>query len=145
MISTPTGIIVDQSPSVGGRAHDFKVFKDDHARRSVCSQFKDYRVTLYGDTGFDGITKLNLPMEVRLNEKARRNHPLTRGQKKLNRLRSATRIKIEHTFSRRKKYQIAADTYRNADEDYDQTMNIVAGLVNLRAYARIFQRTGLQL
>jgi hypothetical protein len=145
VIGTPAGIIVDQSPSVGGRPHDFKVFKDDHAARAVCAEFKDYRVTMYGDSGFDGMSALGLPMRVRLNEKARRNHPLTREQKKLNRLRSSTRIEIEHTFSRRKKYGIASDIYRNRDEDYDQTMNVVAGLVNLRAYDRIFQRTGLQL
>ncbi|MGI8657102.1 MAG: transposase family protein [Pyrinomonadaceae bacterium] len=145
VIGTPSGIIIDQSPSLGGRAHDFKVFKDDHAARSLCAEFKDYRVTIYGDSGFDGMSAMGLPLEVRLNEKARRNHPLTREQKKLNRLRSSTRIEIEHTFSRRKKYRIAADIYRNRDEDYDQTMNIVGGLVNLRAYDRIFQRTGLQL
>jgi hypothetical protein len=145
VIATPSGIIVEQSPSVGGRAHDFKVFKDDHAQRSVCQEFKDYRVTLYGDSGFDGMSAMELPVTVRLNEKARRNHPLTREQKKLNRLRSSTRIRVEHTFSRRKKYRIASDIYRNADEDYDQAMNIVGGLVNLRAYDRIFQRTGLQL
>jgi hypothetical protein len=145
VIGTPSGIIVDQSPSVGGGAHDFKVFKDEHAQRSICSKLTDYRVTLYGDSGFDGMSALGLPVTVRLNEKARRNHPLTRDQKKLNRLRSSTRIKIEHTFSRRKKYRIASEIYRNRDEDYDQTMNIVGGLVNLRAYERIFQRTGLQL
>jgi hypothetical protein len=145
VIGTPSGIIVDQSPSTGGRPHDFKLFKDDHARRGISNQFKDYRVTLYGDSGFDGMGTMGLPVTVRLNEKGRRNHPLSREQKKLNRLRSSTRIKIEHTFSRRKKYQIAADIYRNRDEDYDQTMNIVAGLVNLRAYERIFQRTGLQM
>jgi hypothetical protein len=142
---TPSGIIVDQSPSVGGRAHDFKVFKDDQAARSLCEEFKDYRVTIYGDSGFDVMSAMGLPVTVRLNEQARRNHPLTREQKKLNRLRSSTPIKIEHTFSRRKKYLIAAETYRNRDEDYDQTMNLVGGLVNLRAYERIFQRTGLQL
>jgi hypothetical protein len=145
VIGTPAGIIVDQSPSTGGRRHDFKVFKDDHGGRAICDEFKDYRVTMYGDSGFDGMSQMGLPMTVRLNERARRNHPLTRDQKKLNRLRSSTRIEIEHTFSRRKKYQIAADIYRNRDEDYDQTMNIVGGLVNLRAYERIFQRTGLQL
>lgn len=145
VMATPSGIIVDQSPSVGGRPHDFKVFKDDHAARSICQEFTDYRVTMYGDSGFDGMSQMGLPLEVRLNEKGRRNHPLSREQKKLNRLRSATRIEIEHTFSRRKKYRIAAETYRNRDEDYDQTMNIVGGLVNLRAYGRIFQRTGLQL
>jgi hypothetical protein len=145
VIGTPSGIIVDQSPSTGGPPHDFKVFKDDHAARSISKEFKDYRVTLYGDSGFDGMSAMGLPVTVRLNEKARRNHPLTREQKKLNRLRSSTRIKIEHTFSRRKKYAIASDIYRNRDEDYEQAMNIVGGLVNLRAYDRIFQRTGLQM
>jgi hypothetical protein len=144
VIGTPSGIIVDQRASTGGRSHDFKVFQDDHAARSICAEFTDYRVTLSGDSGFDGMSALGLPLEVRLNEKGRRNHPLTYEQKKLNRLRSKTRIKIEHTFSRRKKYAIASDIYRNRDEDYDQTMNIVGGLVNLRAYERIFQRTGLQ-
>jgi hypothetical protein len=145
VVGTPAGIIIDQSPSVGGRPHDFKVFKGDHVARSLSNEFKDYRVTMYGDSGFDGMSAMGLPLEVRLNEKAHRNHPLTREQKKLNRLRSATRIEIEHTFSRRTKYRIAADIYRNHDEDYDQTMNIVGGLVNLRVYERIFQRTGLQL
>jgi hypothetical protein len=145
VIGTASSIIVDQSRSTGGRAHDFKVFKDDHAARSLCSEFKDYRVTMYGDSGFDGMSALGLPMTVRLNEKARCHHPLTREQKKLNRFRSSTRIEIEQTFSRRKKYGIASDLYRNRDEDYDQTMNVVSGMVNLRAYGRMFQRTGLQL
>lgn len=145
VIGTPSGIIVDQSPSGGGRPHDCKVFKADTAVRAIGEEFKDYRVTMYGDSGFAGMSARGLPVTGRLNEKARRNHPLTREQKKLNRLRSSTRIEIEHTFSRRKKYAIAADIYRNRDEDYDQTMNVVAGLVNLRAYDRIFQRTGLQL
>ncbi len=34
--------IVDQSPSIGGRSHDFKVFKEDHAARSIASEFRDY-------------------------------------------------------------------------------------------------------
>ena len=58
VIGTPSGIIIDQSPSVGGRAHDYKVFKDDDAARSLCTEFTDYRVTLYGDSGFDGLSAM---------------------------------------------------------------------------------------
>ena len=47
----------------------------------------------------------------------------------------------EHVIERRKKYQIAVQEYRDAD--YDTTMEIVAGLVNLRALKRISQRTGV--
>jgi len=145
VISTPSGIIVSQSKSVGGRAHDFKVFKEDHIGHSVCQQFGEHRVGLYADSGFQGIASLNLPLEARLIDRARRNHPLNRDQKLLNRLRSSTRIKVEHTLSRRKKYAIAAQVYRNRDEDYDAAMNVVSGLVNLRAFDRIFQRTGLAI
>ncbi len=145
VISTPSGIIVSQSKSVGGRAHDFKAFKEDRSIREVCQEFGGHRVSLYADSGFQGMEDLNLPLEARLIQRARRNHPLTREQKLLNRLRSSTRIRVEHTLSRRKKYAIASEVYRNRDEDYDSAMNIVSGLVNLRAFDRIFQRTGLAI
>lgn len=145
VMSTPSGIIVSQSKSVGGRAHDFQACKADQSVQQVCQEFGEHRVSLYADSGFQGLADLNLPLEARLIQRARRNHPLTREQKKLNRLRSATRIRVEHTLSRRKKYAIASEIYRNRDEDYDATMNVVSGLVNLRAFDRIFQRTGLAI
>jgi hypothetical protein len=143
--TTPAGIIIDQSPSVGGRTHDFQAFKDDHKQRGILNEFAEVRATLYGDSGFQGMQKMDLPAEVRLQERGRRNHPLTRDQKKINALRSSLRVRVEHTISRRKKYRIASEEYRNRDGDYDQTMNVVGGLVNLRAYERVFQRTGVRL
>lgn len=143
--ATPVGIIVDQSPSVGGRTHDFQILKEDHKQRGVLKEFRSLRASIYGDSGFQGMGEMGLPLEVRLIERGRRNHPLKREEKKLNGLRSGTRVKIEHTFSRRKKYRIASEEYRNRDKDYDQAMNIVGGLVNLRAYERVFQRTGVRL
>jgi hypothetical protein len=145
VIGTPSGIIVSQSKSVGGRAHDFKAFKEDSSIQDACREFAQHRVSLYADSGFQGIADLNLPVEARLIQRARRNHPLTRDQKLLNRLRSSTRIHVEHTLSRRKKYAIAASVYRNRDEDYDATMSVVSGLVNLRAFDQVFQRTGLAI
>lgn len=145
VISTPSGIIVSQSKSVGGRAHDFKAFKEDESIQEVCQAFGQHRVSLYADSGFQGLEDLSLPLESRLIQRARRNQPLTRDQKLLNRLRSSTRIRVEHTLSRRKKYAIASEVYRNRDADYDATMNVVSGLVNLRAFDRIFQRTGLAI
>lgn len=145
MTSTPNGIIVDQSPSVGGRLHDFQAFKDDHQERGIVNEYAEVRATFYGDSGFQGMQKMGLPIEVRLQERGRRNHPLTRDQKKINALRSSLRVRVEHTISRRKKYRIASEEYRNRDAEYDQTMNVVAGLVNLRAYERVFQRTGVHV
>jgi hypothetical protein len=143
--STPNGIIVDQSPSCGGRKHDFQVFKEDQGKRRPFEDFKEHRVSLYGDSGFQGMQEMDLGVEVRLIKRGRKNHPLTREEKKLNRLRSRTRVKVEHTISRRKKYGIASQEYRNRDGDYDQAMNIVAGLVNLRAYERVYRRTGVEM
>ena len=51
---------------------------------------------------------------------------------------------IKYTLLRRKKYRIAAQEYRNRDEDYDQMMEIVAGVVNLRAIQRMSQTTGVE-
>lgn len=145
VISTPSGSIVSQSQARGGRAHDFKAFKEDQGVQAVCQQLGQHKATLYADSGFQGIDSLNLPLEAKLIQRARRKHPLKRAARLLNRLRSSTRIKVEHTLSRRKKYAIAAQVYRNADEDYDAAMNVVSGLVNLRAFDRIFQRTGLAI
>ncbi len=143
--TTPSGIIIDQSPSTGGRTHDFALFKRDQAERSPYNRFEGFRVTGYVDGGFQGIKDLNLPIDIKQVERARRNHPLTPYQKQINHLRSQKRIAVEHTISRRKKYRIADHTYRNHDDLYDKAMSIVAGLVNLRAYERIEKMTGLTI
>lgn len=130
---------------VSAGTHDFQALKDDHRQGGLWQEFAAIRASFYGDSGFQEMAERGLPVAVRLIERARRNHLLKRDQKQLNQLRCSVRVKIEHTISRRKKYRIASEPYRNRDEDYDQTMNIVGGLVNLRAYERIFQRTGVRL
>ena len=152
---TPSGIILDQSRSVGGRCHDFRAFKAHVAQdwlggagiegTAMFEQLRSLRVVGTTDSGFTGIDKLSLPMTIRVVERARRNHPLSPAQKVLNRVRSRERIKVEHTIGHRKKYRIASLVYRNADQDYDGVMNVVGGLVNLRAYDRIAQETGIDL
>lgn len=49
---TPNGIIVDQSPSVGGRTHDFQAFKEDYGKRGIYRAFQEVRATFYADSGF---------------------------------------------------------------------------------------------
>lgn len=147
--ATSKGIILDQSPSVGGRTHDFRAFKahvaDGAAGRAMLEQFGALRVVATTDSGFTGIERLSLPCSTRVVERARRGHPLSPEQKVLNRVRSRERIQVEHTIGRRKKYRIASAVYRNADEHYDGAMEVVAGLVNLRAYDRIAAATGIDL
>ena len=153
--ATSKGIILDQSPSVGGRCHDFRAFKAHVAQdwlggagvegTAMFEQLHSLRVVATTDSGFTGIDKLSLPISTRVVERARRNHPLSPEQKVLNQVRRRERIQVEHTIGRRKKYRIASLVYRNADADYDKAMNVVGGLVNLRAYDRIASETGLDL
>jgi len=151
--TTPKGIILDQSPAVGGRMHDFKAFKAHlgpagwlggaaHPGSAAHERLGALRIVATTDSGFTGIDKLSLPMSTRVVERARRGHPLTSEQKVLNRVRSRERIKVEHTIGRRKKYRIASQLYRNADAIYDP---VIGGLVNLRAYDRIANQTGIDL
>ena len=160
--TTSKGIIIDQSPSVGGRTHDFAAFKE-HVEldwfgggggtpgSAAHEQLRGLRVVATCDSGFTGIEKLALPISTRLVERARRGHPLTSEQKVLNQVRSRERVRVEHAIGRRKQYRIASEIYRNTDNHaevlrrYDTTMDVVAGLVNLRAYDRIAMQTGIDL
>jgi hypothetical protein len=46
VMDTRSGLIVDQSPSVGGLTHDFKACKANHAKRGIYQEFAGLRVTL---------------------------------------------------------------------------------------------------
>jgi len=149
LTTTPGGLILDQSPAVGGRTHDMRAFKEHVATgcpgASLWASVERLRVTCYADSGFSGIEKLSLPATTRVTAQARRNRPLTAEQKTLNRVRSQVRIKVEHAIGHRKQYRVASSIYRGADATYDGAMNVVAGLVNLRQYDRIKAQTGLDL
>lgn len=147
--TTPGGLILDQSPAVGGRTHDMRAFREHVATgcpgASLWSALERLRVTCYADSGFSGIEKLSLPATTRVVAQARRTRPLTAEQKVLNRVRSQVRIRVEHTIGHRKRYRVASSVYRGSDATYDGAMTVVAGLVNLRQYDRIKTRTGLDL
>ena len=112
---------------------------------SLWASVERLRVVCYADSGFSGIEKLSLPATTRVTAQARRDRPLTAEQKTLNRVRSQVRIRVEHAIGHRKQYRVASGIYRGADATYDRTMNVVAGLVNLRQYDRIKSQTGLDL
>lgn len=147
--TTPGGLILDQSPAVGGRTHDVRAFREHVATgcpgASLWASVEHLRVTCYADSGFSGIEKLSLPATTRVTAQARRNRPLTAEQKTLNRVRSQVRIRVEHAIGHRKQYRVASSVYRGSDATYDGAMNVIAGLVNLRQYDRIKAQTGLDL
>lgn len=130
--TTPTGLILEQSPVSDGSRHDMHVFKTHPP--TVLGTI-GVRWVVYGDSGFQGAKGAGV--EYRLIERAARGKPLSPEQKARNKQRSRKRMPVEHVFARRKEYKIACHKYRNRDQNYEQDMNIVAGLVNLRAANRM--------
>ena len=91
-------------------------------------------VNVWADSAYEALEKY-LPdcWQFFINEKGKRNHPLTDEQKRKNKYKSKTRIVVEHAIGRVKKYRVCSDRVRNmTPEKQSQCWNIVAGICNLR-------------
>ena len=144
--ATISGVFLHHSASAGGRTHDSTLFQQDEAGREALRQFSDVaRVQGYFDSGFFHLDDYDVPLQRHQMQRAWRNRSLTAQQRQINRVIASTRVAVEHAIAQRKNYKIAALPWRNPEDEYDATMNIVAGLVNLRALERVHQQTGLRL
>lgn len=127
-------MILDISKAIHGSAHDFKIFKErliSHKLKRMVNQMKS--VIVWADSAYEALGQYCPQWQCRVNEKAKRNHPLTQQQKDRNTQKSKTRILVEHTISRIKKYRTCSDRTRNMTSDKQtRYWNIVAGLSNLR-------------
>jgi len=125
IISTEKKSILFMSPAKSGRRHDKRLIDKSGVVRIVPD-----KVTIWTDTGFQGIAKLH-PNSV-LPDKATKKHPLTENQKQNNRIISGLRVISEHTIGGYKRFKAASDIYRNKLPNMDDLMNIIcAGLWNL--------------
>jgi len=89
------GLIVHVSPTVGGRTHDYELFK-----RSGLPQVIPKDIGLYIDNGYQGIKKDYPDFAVSIPFKRHRGHPeLTRSEKIFNKKQRWVRIKIENNPS----------------------------------------------
>jgi hypothetical protein len=141
--TTRNGLIVDLSPCFDGATNDFGYFKTYHT--TLTQGWEQFHTVAYVDSGFQGHEDLAIPIEIRQTYKAFRNKALTKQHKQINRVRGRIRVKCEHTIGHLKRYRIAEQIYRNPKQSYDQTMNIVAGLTNLRILQRVENATGLRV
>lgn len=90
-------------------------------------------VIVWADSAYAAIQKYFPSWTCLINEKGKRNHPLTKKQKLNNKLKSKTRIKVEHVISRIKKYRSCSERVRNMTAiKQSRYWNIVAGICNLR-------------
>lgn len=129
--TTRKGLIVHISPTVGGRMHDYKLFK-----QSELPQIIPKNSRLYVDNGYQGIKKDYPDLVVAIPFGRQRRHILTRSEKIFNKKQRRIRIKVENIIAQLKKYTVLSGVYRHSLQNYSQTFRFVANVVNFRMLER---------
>lgn len=134
IVTDKNGIILQASDSSPGRIHDYKYFQETELPSWLEA---NPNVTALGDSGYQGVNKdypqANFKIPIK---RTRAKKELTRSEKIYNTKLRKKRVKIEHTFSRMKKFKILAEKYRNIKEDYSEMFKSIAFLTNLRMLER---------
>lgn len=107
--------------------HDFALFK----KYSIKIHSK---ITILADLGFLGLIKYHT--NTVLPFKKSKNKPLTKEEKKLNRVQAKQRIGCENRNRDCKIFRIVKDVYRGKHKNYGLNWNLVAGLVNFKSATR---------
>ena len=124
----PDGFIEHVSDSVpGGANHDLILLR----QTDLLSQLSDDEAAML-DKGYDGIQNDFPDKQIYQPYKARRNKPLTEGQKAYNRFLSGYRIVVEHALAQVNRFEVLHQVYRHDREKHTQVVRIVSGLVNRR-------------
>jgi hypothetical protein len=127
------GLIIHVSPTVGGRTHDYKLFK-----KSGLPEIIPKGATAYVDNGYQGIKKDYPDLTVSIPFKRHRRHTeLTRSEKIYNKKQRRVRITVENSIARLKKYSVLSGVWRHSLQNYNQTFRFVANIVNFRMIQRL--------
>lgn len=123
-----SGNIIDISKTYPARVHDKTVLMKEKTLDKIPPEIKKLL-----DKGYVKIEKMYPDHKISIPIKCNRwKRTLTRSEKIKNTKLSKKRIKVEHIFSRMKKYQILYQTYRSKDEDYNRHFRNIASLCNFR-------------
>lgn len=106
-----------------GTVHDFRIFKESN-------YYIHPDLLILADSGYQGIDKIHANSWIP--NKKTKNNPLTKEQKKDNKILAGLRIPVENVNRRCKIFRITKETYRCKHKNYGKVWNVVAGLVNLR-------------
>jgi len=116
--------IAVMTPTKSGRRHDKRL-----AEKAFCFQTIPEDVTIWADSGFQGITELH--RNTMLPYKKSKNNPLSREKKEHNTLVSSFRCVVEHAIGGYKRFKSASDIYRNRRPNLDDQFHLLsAGLWN---------------
>lgn len=102
--------------------HDFKLFK-----QSRLPIKKETKVSV--DTGYLGMASLHSNTDIP--KKKTKLHPLTKEDKRLNKLGASARIGVEHINAKIKTFKILSGPYRNRRKRFGLRFNLICALVNM--------------
>ena len=127
------GFIIHISQSFPGKKHDYRLFKESFLSKIIPKQTK-----LYLDSGYQGIQKDFPDLNSIIPYKRTKNHQkLTHSEKIQNHKQRKIRVKVEHTLSYLKKYQVLSQIYRHSLKNYNLIFRFVANIVNFRMLQRL--------
>jgi hypothetical protein len=132
--TTRKGYVVHVSDSVGGRRHDYRLFKE-----SGLADIIPTASDLYVDGGYQGIQKDYPELASRIPFKKKQGSGMiTHSQKILNKKQRRVRIRVENTLAQLKKFHVLSHTYRHARGRYNDAFRAVVNVFNFRMHARGF-------
>ena len=133
------GVVIGISRSSVGSTGDITLLREDlmpfgkwaESMRDGSTPEED-RIRVWVDRGYQGTGK-DLPgATLMIPHKRSKNHRiLTAEQKEHNHLVNSTRVRVEHSIGRLKRYARLADPYDGTISQFNYEFNVITGLVNL--------------
>lgn len=126
------GYIINAPDSVGGRMHDYRLFK----KSNIANKLPD-ALPHYTDSGYQGANKDYPNADIILpHKRTRKRKYLTKKQKRFNKKQRSIRITVEHTNAGLKQFRVLAETYRHSRKNYTNVFQFVANIFNFRMLSR---------
>lgn len=130
-INRKDGVILERTKLRPGAVHDKRVLDEDSLHKRL---EKDPKLKKRADSAWTGEDK---DKGWIINHKAKRNHPLTKKQKKENRKLSKIRVAIEHSIRRVKVFRRIGETaVFRAKGKLDSMLNAAINLANYKQLMR---------
>ena len=134
------GVVIGISRSSVGSTGDVALPREDPMPFGKWAEFMRYsstpeedRICIWVDRGYQGTGKDLLGATPMILHKRSKNHRiLTAEQREHNHLVNSTRVRVEHSIGRLKRYALLADPYDRTISQFNYEFNMITGLVNLR-------------
>ena len=125
VITLPLGEdLVDVEVERQGKASDINIFREQQKKFNIKQRFT-------GDKGYQGGVNIKIP------QKKPRGKELTDLQKDANKEISSERIYVEHVIRLIKIFRVAKERFRMKENNYEEVILTICGLVRLRLGALI--------